>query len=179
MNDHHIHTSPDDTPMSPEPEEILRPARYRQGKEAEERLAEILSVFGRVQMGEGTNGEPDLVLETQRARYAVEAKTMAPMQRSKKASVNGYQSNYINLPVSEWLGLSDYAADHEMDRLLAVEVRIMGARKGHLYHIVKGEAVDPLIKEGSSKISCNQYDLAALSYVSLRPGLPMTGGAEL
>jgi len=177
----HTHTNEktSDSPMSPEPEEIPRPARYIQGKEAEERLAEILSLFGRVQMGEGTNGEPDLLLETKRARYAVEAKTMAPMKRSQKAGVNGYQSNDLTLALAAWRDLSDYAAAHELERLLAVELRIMGARKGHLYHIVKGEAVDQLIKPGSNWISCNQYDLAALSCVSLRPGLPMAGGAEL
>jgi len=177
----HTHTreNENDTPMSRESEGNRREMRLILGKQAEERVAEILGVFGEVKLGLGTNGEPDLLLETCRARYAVEVKTMLPLKRSKKASVHGYQVNDVSLQLSAWEALGHYAELHEMARLLTVEVRIRGGGKGHLYHVILGETVDQLAHPGSKWVGFNIYDLPAISLFSLRPGIPYTGRAQL
>jgi hypothetical protein len=168
-----------DSPMSQEPEGTRREVRMILGKQAEERMAEILSIFGEVELGLGTNGEPDLLLETSRGHYAIEVKTMLPMHRSKQPDVNGYQVNRVTLELAAWEALGHYAEEHDMARILAVEVRIRGGGRGHLYHVILGEMVDQLAKPGSRWVGFSIYDLPAISWVSLRPGIPYTGRAQL
>jgi len=161
---------PSDTPVSPEGNQ--REGRMILGKMAEERMAEILSIFGDTSLGLGTNGEPDLFLVTKRASYAVEVKTMLPMTRSIQADVNGYKIGRVTLELSAWEALGQYAKDHEMGRLLAVEVRVRGSKKGPLYHVIRGEMVDQLAKPGAKWLGFSIYDLPAVSQYSLRPGIP-------
>jgi hypothetical protein len=178
-----IHThekeNKNDSPMSQEPEGHSREVRMILGKQAEERMAEILSIFGDVELGLGTKGEPDLMLETSRARYAVEVKTMQALYRRKRKHMEGAQVGRVTLELAAWKALGHYAEEHDMALLLAVEVRTSHSGKAHLYHIILGEMVDQLAKPGSRWVGFSIYDLPAISWVSLRPGIPYTGRAQL
>ena len=168
----HIHEkeNQNDTPLTPEGNQ--RERRMILGKMAEERMAEILSIFGDTELGLGTKGEPDLILETKKARYAVEVKTMLPMRQSKQATRLGYKANQLTLELSAWDALGHYAKDHKMARLLAVEVRVRRSGKGHVYHVIRGEMVDQLAKPGAKWLGLSIYDLPAVSQYNLRPGIP-------
>jgi len=154
-----------------------RQVRTDIGVAGEQRVASILEEnFGKVSYGaphlsEGTDGYPDLILTTAKARYAIEVKTMTPYYENRVR--DRYAVNLASLDRFSWEEISRFARSRLMERLLVVEVRIKGTAIGHLYHVVPGETVDWMVARSNAEryVPFSTYNLPALSLVSFRPGL--------
>jgi len=150
------------------------------GAEAELRVTELLARFGSAKLGRGSHGEPDVLFYTDAGRYAVEVKSVQHQTRTTQKDVNGYKVGEISLNRESWAALCEYAENHDLTPLLVTEIKIQGAKQGHLYHIISREAVDYKANTSNSKyIRLSVHELPAYSLQSFRPGLPFLGRCVL
>ncbi len=157
--------------------QVARVARKDLGQEAEARVAVELKKHGIVQIGvlgvSGENGEPDLLLRTSLAGYAVEVKSMLPYHRRAQTATRKASSNpgRINLDPEAWERMATWARMSGWTPALVVEVRIRGYP--NLYHWLSEKKVDQWISRSSEAkmVHISLYDLPLLAKYSWRPGV--------
>jgi len=149
--------------------QVGRPTRYMRGLEAELRVGDQLSKYGHVEQGLGTDGEPDLRLNTDRARYSLEVKSMLPYHlRAKGTSPD---PGRINLDREAWESMATLARRGGRVPVLVVEVRIK--TRPNLFHWITEGQVDQWMARspGVQMIHVSLYDLPVISKYSWRPGV--------
>lgn len=164
-------TEPNTHTYTPTP----RQRRVREGKKAEMRVVELLNRYGGggAGLGKGQGGSPDVIYHSDNALYAVEVKSI---EHQVRVGGDRYKASTVPLSVGQWRALCDWAGE-DHSPLLVVEVKIRGSKRGHLYHFISAEVVNFLVDSSESKhIRISVHDLSALSFQSVRPGLPLSGG---
>ena len=154
-----------------------RQSRVKAGRKAELRVVELLNQHGEATLGVGQGGKPDVYFSSLNAVYAVEVKSI---QHQVHVGADRYKASVVPLSVGQWRALFDEAGEEGHVPLLVVEVKIRGSRRGHLYHFISCQVVEKLIESTEAKnIRVSVHDLSALSFQSVRPGLPIPGGWRL
>jgi len=146
-------------------ENTPRQLRVNAGRAAEQRVSAILGPYYRVEMGLGTNGEPDLFAVDEHNKFVVEVKSMLARQGGKPGNVT--------LKKSAWLAFSQFAEGTNYLRRLIVEVRIPQGEFPFTYYIIPGEMVDyKATKHMGDWISFSVNVLPGFSSELYTPGIP-------
>lgn len=132
-------------------------------------MGDLLSKYGQIMKGLGTDGQPDLMLKTDKARYALEIKSMLPWHR--RARNQTPEQGRINLEPVAWWDMCEWAESKGMEPALVAEVRINGAP--NLYHWVPGYRVDQWLERSpeAKMVHIGLYNLPLVSLYTWRPGI--------
>jgi len=146
-------------------ENTPRRLRDTAGREAEQRVCKVLDPYYQVEVGLGTNGEPDLWASGKNGHFVIEVKSM-------QARSSG-RANDVTLSKDAWRAFSETADSCGYVRRLIVEVRVPQADYPFTYYIIPGEMVDfKATKHKGDWISLSVHILPGFASEIYTPGIP-------